>query len=625
MRLSLNCALTSLLDSALWIAAQGLATGYIDVREHSGGDRNIDVDWSPIIEDLYSPELGNPLGCRGSACVDVMTTLHGSAPSLRRRAEGCILSEGMIPSIRDLLKSTHIHLEPPSPRRGLFVVPVLVQCPGLSGIEAAVIPPIVTPVTIIEDPHSHMDRLEQRIRQMRDPDEMISWDDPDDVPVATLPVSFRMPDIERYTGVGCPRIHLRLYKHIIRALGLDEAQLLTLFPLSLSGMTGDTSVTRRELEFLRQGSDEPISSFISRWREKTVEMIERPTERYHMSMFLRSLRPRFARHLTGVPFQDFRSLVQALLDVDDGISRGLCSAVPFCASSYCHGATSFQFQRPQTSIPRHEQSRPHWRRQRTYFDLGMPLDRAFERLIATGFLAPLAPRPPPSTLPPRFRAHEFCAFHQMIGHRTDYCASLHHTIQDLIDSGVPSPHMQFLLLRAYTITFGTPRALIFTRHFDIADLVVSESSSYPMFREVSDSFSVVTGPRAEIDDMMVMIFSEHIEIRLLQLRVSIVIERSSRSSDAFIATFDFIGICYFGYLTSTTSPTFSVPTAFLIHFIGYVDTTSIPGFEALQPMGFLAPLAPRALPDPVPSQFGLDLYSQAMHANAPSPAVPDLN
>ena len=35
---------------------------------------------------------------------------------------------------------------------------------------------------------------------------------------------------------------------------------------------------------------------------------------------------------------------------------------------------------------------------------------------------------------------------------------------------------------------------------------------------VSDSFSVVTGPRAEIDDMMVMIFSEHIEIRLLQLR-----------------------------------------------------------------------------------------------------------
>ena len=124
----------------------------------------------------------------------------------------------------------------------------------------------------------------------------------------------------------------------MRALGLDEAQLLTLFPLSLSGMTqrwyaslessrrriwedlaqeflrqysfsSDTSVTPRELEFLRQGSDESVSSFISRWREKAAEMIERPTERDQMSMFLRSLHPRFARHLTGVPFQDFRSLV----------------------------------------------------------------------------------------------------------------------------------------------------------------------------------------------------------------------------------------------------------------------------------------------------------------------------
>ena len=107
----------------------------------------------------------------------------------------------------------------------------------ISHDQATAIPPIVTPVTITEDPSSRMDRLEQRIRQMRDPDEMISWDDTDDVPMATLSVSFRMPNIERYTGVGCPRIHLRLYSTVIRALGLDEAQLLTLFPLSLSGMT----------------------------------------------------------------------------------------------------------------------------------------------------------------------------------------------------------------------------------------------------------------------------------------------------------------------------------------------------------------------------------------------------
>ena len=32
--------------------------GYIDVWEHSGGGRHIDVDWCSIFEDLYSPELG---------------------------------------------------------------------------------------------------------------------------------------------------------------------------------------------------------------------------------------------------------------------------------------------------------------------------------------------------------------------------------------------------------------------------------------------------------------------------------------------------------------------------------------------------------------------------------------
>ena len=87
--------------------------------------------------------------------------------------------------------------------------------------------------------------------------------------------------------------------------------------------SSDTSVTYRELEFLKQRLDESFSSFISRWREKTGEMIEQPANRDQMCMFFRSLQPRFARHLTGILFQDFRSLVQALFDVDNGISKGL--------------------------------------------------------------------------------------------------------------------------------------------------------------------------------------------------------------------------------------------------------------------------------------------------------------
>ncbi|RVW49198.1 hypothetical protein CK203_087456 [Vitis vinifera] len=40
-------------------------------------------------------------------------------------------------------------------------------------------------------------------------------------------------------------------------------------------------------------------------------------------MVLRSLQPRIARHVVGVPFANFGSLVLALYDVEDDISRGL--------------------------------------------------------------------------------------------------------------------------------------------------------------------------------------------------------------------------------------------------------------------------------------------------------------
>ena len=66
---------------------------------------------------------------------------------------------------------------------------------------------------------------------------IMSWDGYDYLPVAALPVEFRMPNIERYMGIGCPSIHLQLYNAIMRGHRLDETQIIMLFPLSLSGVT----------------------------------------------------------------------------------------------------------------------------------------------------------------------------------------------------------------------------------------------------------------------------------------------------------------------------------------------------------------------------------------------------
>ena len=189
---------------------------------------------------------------------------------------------------------------------------------------------IVTPAPIIDDTQARIDRIEQRIRSLHVSDGVIGWDGYDDLPVAALPVEFRMPDIERYIGIGCPRIHLQLYNAVMREHRLDEAQMIMLFPLSLSGAAQrwfsslDPSrrrtwadlgqefirqysfntvvdVSRRELEALRQRPDESVTSFISRWREKIAQIIDRPSERDQISMIMRSLQPRFARHLMGFP------------------------------------------------------------------------------------------------------------------------------------------------------------------------------------------------------------------------------------------------------------------------------------------------------------------------------------
>ena len=86
----------------------------------------------------------------------------------------------------------------------------------------------------------------------------------------------------------------------------------------------------------------------------------------------------------------------------------------------------------------HQQFRasPPLRPARQFTQLGMPLSRAFQRLVEGGLIVPLPPRPPPQPTPPGFRTDLHCAYHQRAGHDIDSCAALRHAIQDLIDQGL---------------------------------------------------------------------------------------------------------------------------------------------------------------------------------------------
>ena len=93
-------------------------------------------------------------------------------------------------------------------------------------------------------------------------------------------------------------------------------------------------------------------------------------------------------------------------------------------------------QRPLVQYHQQYRAPPPPRLARQFTQLGMPMSRAFQRLVEGGLIVPLPPRPPPQPTPPGFRTDLHCAYHQRAGHDTDSCAALRHAIQDLIDQGL---------------------------------------------------------------------------------------------------------------------------------------------------------------------------------------------
>ena len=98
-------------------------------------------------------------------------------------------------------------------------------------------PPMVPTIedTQLAEQEAKVERLESKMRQIKLQDGGLTWDDRDGIPTASLPAKFCMPDIECYSGIGCPKIHWRLNSIVMRAHGIDDVQLVALFPMSLSG------------------------------------------------------------------------------------------------------------------------------------------------------------------------------------------------------------------------------------------------------------------------------------------------------------------------------------------------------------------------------------------------------
>ncbi|RVW67920.1 hypothetical protein CK203_063499 [Vitis vinifera] len=193
--------------------------------------------------------------------------------------------------------------------------------------------------------------------------------------LAALPVEFRMPDIERYTGIGCPRIHLQL-----PSMAFEEG--------ISRGLWADSS--HSDSKGKKPGSGP---------RPSNVGTIGLTGHRF-------AHRPPFQSQCLGTPYQ--------MMQHDR--YRPVVPIRP-AGTTYLHPP-------PQPVYTTQAPQRPPMQFHHQYRALPPPT------LVRTVHIAWDATEPSFSEIDLHY------AYHQRAGHDTDSCLALRHAIQDLIDQGL---------------------------------------------------------------------------------------------------------------------------------------------------------------------------------------------
>ncbi|MBE2321199.1 hypothetical protein DVA67_035075 [Solirubrobacter sp. CPCC 204708] len=149
---------------------------------------------------------------------------------------------------------------------------------------------------------SKIEALEKALRGIRKSDDLVDMSSLSLFPKARLPSHFRMPELEKFDGMGCPKTHLKMYVRAMQPRGADDELLAQMFHETLIGSAlkwflaldesriktwedvctefsnhyrynTEVDVTRRDLETTKQEPRETFSAFIMRWRAKASQMI----------------------------------------------------------------------------------------------------------------------------------------------------------------------------------------------------------------------------------------------------------------------------------------------------------------------------------------------------------------
>ncbi|XP_077228499.1 uncharacterized protein LOC143861454 [Tasmannia lanceolata] len=252
-------------------------------------------------------------------------------------------------------------------------------------------------------------------------------------PGVTLPPRFKVPDMDKYDGTGCPRTHLMSVLPLLQQHGLSPEQVALLFLRSLIGMA--------KKWFLSLKSEEirTLEDIANRWRRKAAQMTHCLPDEEQIKIVVKNLSPQYYHHMAIQYFLDFNHLIKTGTQIEDALSKGLRSRVPsdsregkrpMVPPKEVHNVNTA----PPARRVNFSEGRPERKEPRRLDPLPYYLSVALKKLLRDKKIELLEPREAPNPLPRYWRRDYYCEYHQSVGHLTDRCMALKHKIQDMIEA-----------------------------------------------------------------------------------------------------------------------------------------------------------------------------------------------
>ena len=162
--------------------------------------------------------------------------------------------------------------------------------------------------------------MEEMIKRARKMEDLMDYDSFSHFPDARLSPKFKMPTLDKFDLIGCPKSHLKMYMRAMQPLGATEEVLTQMFQntlieailrwfLNLDDARArswediywefhkqykyhiEVDITRRDLETTKQEPKESFSTFITKQRAKATQMMNRPSEEKQFAMVVKNLLP----------------------------------------------------------------------------------------------------------------------------------------------------------------------------------------------------------------------------------------------------------------------------------------------------------------------------------------------